>query len=38
MTAGAVLALLGVGAVSFEATWSAVLLWTLAFVAFWHGG
>lgn len=38
MTAGAVLALLGVGAVAFEATWAAVIFWVLAFCVMWHGG
>lgn len=33
MTIGTVLALLGVGAVSFECTWSAVGLWALALLA-----
>lgn len=38
MTAGTLLALLGVGAVSFEATVPAVVLWALALFVMWHGG
>jgi hypothetical protein len=38
MTAGTLLALLGVGAVSLEMTWSAMVLWALALFAMWHGG
>ena len=38
MTAGAVLALLGVGAVSFEAPVASVVLWALALFVIGHGG
>jgi hypothetical protein len=38
MTAGTVLALLGVVAVSFEAPVAAPVLWVLALYLMWHGG
>jgi hypothetical protein len=38
MTAGTLFALLGVGAVSFEAPVAATVFWGLAFCATWHGG
>jgi hypothetical protein len=38
MTAGAFLALLGVGATSFEMTGAAVVLWLLALFVLGHGG